>query len=141
MFPAPGDASTIFRWTRKLTISADRIRRVRISWKPLLQGEAVLPTVANNDTCRWLFLFDVKIRQTEVPPICNRRAISGVPDARFLRPALREYARFALIASPSRLDAAFLVTGRSAYSRHVPEAYARCDFALKVAVAPAGERV
>jgi hypothetical protein len=26
-----GDASTIFRWTRKLTIGADRIRRIRIS--------------------------------------------------------------------------------------------------------------
>jgi hypothetical protein len=41
-----GDASTIFRWTRKLTIGADRIRRIRIRWKPLLQDDPVLPAIA-----------------------------------------------------------------------------------------------
>src|ERR1039457_668714 len=41
-----GDASTIFRWTREVTIGADRIRRIRIRWKPLLQDDSVLPAIA-----------------------------------------------------------------------------------------------
>ena len=41
-----GNASTIFRWTRELTIRADRIRRIRINWKPLLQDDAMLPAIA-----------------------------------------------------------------------------------------------
>src|ERR1700737_2133773 len=41
-----GNASTIFWWTRQLTIRADRIRHSRIIWKPLLQDDAVLPAIA-----------------------------------------------------------------------------------------------
>ena len=41
-----GNASTIFWWTRELTIRADRIRHIRIIWKPLLQDDAVLPAIA-----------------------------------------------------------------------------------------------
>src|ERR1035437_4658394 len=41
-----GDASTIFRWTRELTIRAGRIRDVRINGKPLLQDDAMLPAIA-----------------------------------------------------------------------------------------------
>src|SRR5260370_39731329 len=41
-----GDASTIFRWTRELTIRADRIRHTRINGKPLLQDDAMLPAIA-----------------------------------------------------------------------------------------------
>jgi hypothetical protein len=40
------DASTIFRWTRELTIGADRIRHIQINWKPLLQDDAMLPAIA-----------------------------------------------------------------------------------------------
>ena len=35
-----GDSSTIFRGTRKLTLGANRIRCIRIRWKPLLQEAA-----------------------------------------------------------------------------------------------------
>lgn len=42
----PWNASTIFRWTRELTIRADRIRGIRINWKPFLQDDAVLPAIA-----------------------------------------------------------------------------------------------
>src|ERR1035441_10000811 len=41
-----GDASTIFRWTRELTIRAGRIRDVRINGKPLLQDDTMLPAIA-----------------------------------------------------------------------------------------------
>ena len=41
-----GNASTIFRWTRELTIRADRIRGIRINRKPLLQYDTVLPGIA-----------------------------------------------------------------------------------------------
>src|SRR5262245_56851199 len=41
-----GDTSTIFRWTCKLTIGADRIRGVRINGEPLLQDKRVLPAIA-----------------------------------------------------------------------------------------------
>src|SRR5664280_539252 len=41
-----GDASTIFRWTRELTIRAGRIRDVRINGKPLLQDDTMLPDIA-----------------------------------------------------------------------------------------------
>ena len=41
-----GDASTVFWGTRELTIRADRIRRVRINWKPLLLDDAMLPAIA-----------------------------------------------------------------------------------------------
>ena len=41
-----GNASTIFCWTRELTIRADRIGHIRIIWKPLLKDDAVLPAIA-----------------------------------------------------------------------------------------------
>ena len=41
-----GDASTIFRWTCKLAIRADRIRGVRINGEPLLQDKRMLPAIA-----------------------------------------------------------------------------------------------
>src|ERR1051325_793069 len=39
-------ASTVFRWTRKLTIPADGIRGVRINVEPPLQHKRVLPAIA-----------------------------------------------------------------------------------------------
>src|ERR1700674_5196564 len=41
-----GNASTIFRWTRELTIRTNRIRHIRIDGKPLLQDDAMLPAIA-----------------------------------------------------------------------------------------------
>src|ERR1035437_3895704 len=40
------DSATVYRRTRKLTIRADRILRVRVHWKPLFQDDAVLPAIA-----------------------------------------------------------------------------------------------
>jgi len=40
------DTPTVFRRTRKPTVGADRILRIRINWKLLLQDDGVLPAIA-----------------------------------------------------------------------------------------------
>jgi hypothetical protein len=42
----PGNAPAILRWARELTIRANRIRRIRVIWKPLLQDDTMLPGIA-----------------------------------------------------------------------------------------------
>ena len=41
-----GDASTIFRWTRELTVGAERIPHIPIDRKPFLQDDAMLPAIS-----------------------------------------------------------------------------------------------
>ena len=95
-----GNASTIFRWTRKLTIGADRIRRIRIRWKPLLQDDSVLPAIAHIIRVDGLGAEAVK----SMSCWCGAWIVGVDCTARYLGAATRDGEKVRLLAQLSRLQ-------------------------------------